>query len=134
MPDHVPPATVAALDQIEAAATDLSTYVNSLDTPDLLAEVRCSLGRLIPALAQMHGTGHPATVTAVAIAEAVARFDLDGGQDDDGDEVDPSFVPLPGAVHGSEACACSTEHGGIRGRVQRMHELTHNVMRTYPRD
>lgn len=121
------PAALAILDQLDAAAHELNAYVNGLEPPDLLAELRCTTGRLIPALIAEHGPGHPFTITAVAIAQGISRFDLDGGVDEDG-KVDDTAVPVPMAVRGSEKCQCDTEHGGIRGRIKTMHDLTHQLM------
>lgn len=123
------PATTAALDQLEAAAAEAAAYVNGLEAPDLLAELRCTFGRLIEALAGEHGPGSPFTVTAVLLAQGVSRFDL-GSEEQDGDSKPDGHTCLPMAVRGSDECRCSTPDGGLRGRIAAMHDLTHRLMHT----
>lgn len=131
MPEPTP-AQQAALDELDAAGKALSTYINGLDGPDLLAELRCMLGRLITNLDQDYGTGHPATVTAVAIGEGISRFDLDGHRTQQRDgtitEDAPYQRPLPMAVKASEDCRCDTPDGGIRKRIADLHRITHRLM------
>lgn len=121
------PAATAILDQLEAAADEAAKYVNELDAPDLLAEFRCTIGRLVAALAQEHGHGHPFTVTAVLLAQAASRFDL-ASEEQDGDSKPEGHKCLPMAVRASEACRCDTPDGGLRGRIVAMHDLTHQLM------
>lgn len=117
MPDDVTPAQQAALDEIDAASQELAVYIKDLDTPTLLAELRCGFGRLIPYLAAEHGVGAPPTVLAVALSSGVARFDLNGHD-----------FPVPGAVEGATECACATPDGGIRRRIEDLHRMTHRAM------
>lgn len=145
MTDPTPtPAQQAALDELEAAATELSTYINTLAPSDLIAEARCAFGRLIPNLAEDYGTGHPATVTAVALGECLARFDLRGNLKQDPEtleEVDVNAAgaeerigyrgqhqPVPFAIAASEDCRCDAEDGGLRKRVMDLHRITHRLM------
>lgn len=145
MTDPTPtPAQQAALDELEAAATELSAYINGLAPADLIAEARCAFGRLIPNLADDYGTGHPATVTAVALGECLARFDLRGNLKQDPEtleEVDVNAAgaeerigyrgqhqPVPFAIAASEDCRCDTEDGGLRKRVMDLHRITHRLM------
>ena len=121
------PAALAILDQLNAAAAEAAKYVNELDAPDLLAEVRCTVGRLIAALAQEHGPGHPFVVTTVLIAQAVSRFDL-ASEEQEGDTKPAGHKCLPMAVRANDACACDTVDGGLRGRIAHMHDLTHQLM------
>lgn len=123
------PATIAAVDQLQAAVDETAAYINTLGTADLLAEVRCTFGRLIPALAREHGAGHPFTFTTVLLAQAVSRFDL-ASEEQDGDSKPEGHKCLPEAVRGSEECRCDTPDGGLRGRIVAIHDLTHRLMHT----
>lgn len=108
-------------------ADKAAKYVNELEAPALLAEVRCTVGRLIAALAQEHGPGHPFVVTTVLLAKAVSRFDL-ASEEQDGDSKPAGHKCLPMAVRASDACACDTADGGLHGRIRHMHDLTHQLM------
>lgn len=121
------PAATAIIDQLDAATAEVAKYVNELDVADLLAEVRCTFGRLIPALAQEHGAGHPFTFTTVLLAQAVSRFDL-ASEEQDGDSKPAGHKCLPMAVRASDACRCDTPDGGLRGRIIAIHDLTHQLM------
>lgn len=133
MSTHNNPAATAAQDQLDAAQIELRTYVNSLSAEDLLAELRCAVGRLTEHLATAYGSGSPEAVTLIAISLGLRRFDLDGGTTIT-DEGDPAGTvphkPFPFAVHASAEDLCHSPHGGISRRVNDIHEIVHSYMHT----
>lgn len=126
MPKDPPPAFVAAADQLEAAVMDLHDYIHGLDHPDLLAELRCTIGRLTQYAARTDGPLSPLGLNLSVLAEGLSRFDLAGALCEDG-ELDKGHRPVPGAVKASTDCACDEPHGGARGRVNAIHQLGHTA-------
>lgn len=118
------PQQVAIIDQLNAATTDVQAFIYGLSTEDLLAELRCTVGRMAEHAAAEHAMLSPEYLTLSAVITGLSRFDLDGGQ------LDPSSLwqPVPQAVKGADDCMCHRdEHGGIRGRITRIHELGHQL-------
>lgn len=107
------PMTIAEQrESLSAMALEMTEYLATLDAPTLLAELRCTLTRLVDGLTANHGRMDPFTLTTVVVTQAISRFD----------KAAPG-TPLPEAVQGAELCLCETDHGGIRGRILRMVEF-----------
>lgn len=129
------PATTAALDQLNAAVDEMDSYINGLDLPVLMAELRCATANLIEALAEGRGPGAPETQLANAIGLGLSRFDLDGGTYVDGNDHETEktsdrFVALPVAVELPDTHGCDEPGGGILRRVAAIHDLVHTLMHT----
>lgn len=121
------PQQIAGVDQLEAALNDLRTFIYGLDTPDLLAELRCTVGRMMMATAAEHALLSPEGLTMLAVTTALSRFDAGAAADEDGTPIE-DWRPVEGAVAASEECLCHRDpEGGIRGRIQRIHELGHHL-------
>jgi hypothetical protein len=116
--DCTSPAHTAAVDELEAAFSAMREYVNSLDTPTLLAELRCASYRLGTVLTAIHGAASPVVVTFMAVSHLMARFDLNG------DVGEREFIPLPHAVAAAEDCACDLPEEGLLGHIKRIDAAT----------